>query len=123
MELSVDTKRIPGNETATYVVKGATLECSWGSHTSELQIPIDRKVLINDIKQANIDDHVGGENIMSFGLCARGIPRPPCIMATSNKWVRGKDTVHVEDEPALLDISVNFCDCGGVVSVVKNGHG
>jgi len=43
-------------------------------------------------------------------------------MATSRQWVRGKSNVLVDDHDALLDTSVNICDCGGVVSIKNNGH-
>ena len=123
MAVSVGAKRKEGGGAITYVVEGATLVCTQGSSPSQLQIPDKRGVYINDIKQANINDHVGGQNIMSFGSCSRSFLLPGCIMATSNQWVRGKMDVLVDDHDALLDSSVNFCDCGGVISITDNGHG
>ena len=107
---------------ATHVVEGATLTCTQGSSTSRLAIPDNRGVSIGDKKQANIGDHAGGVNIMSFGTCTRAIPPPGCIMATVSKWIGGQSNLGINGEPALLSTSVNFCACGGVVSIVNDGQ-
>jgi len=123
MSDQVELKLRPGKGAPlSYVVEGATLFCTLGTIQNQLQIPMDHYIYINDKKQANIADHVGGVNILSFGPCRRSLPPPPCIMATSRKWVNGKPDVYVDDELALLNISVNFCNCGGIVFIINDGQ-
>lgn len=104
-----------------YVVEGATLECTLGSGTSSLRIPNSHGNTIQGRKRANVGDHIGGENILSFGSCRRDFPPPSCIMATNMKWINGQNGVNVDGEPALIDKSITFCSCGGVISIVNNG--
>jgi len=120
-KISAKIKNNAGSQ--TYVVEGATLACTLGGNQNRLQIPNEPNIYINGKKQANIADHIGGFNIMSFGPCSRSIPPPPCIMATANKWVNGKPDVFVNDEMALLNTSINLCACGGIISVVDDGQG
>ena len=119
-KINVELKAGSGGE--TYVVEGAKLTCSLGGKANSLRIPDDRRISINGRKQANIGDHGGGKNIMSFGPCSRSTPPPPCIMSTGMKWVNGKGNVLVEGEPALLDTSVNLCACGGVIRIANDGQ-
>ena len=122
MNTDISAKIIGNTGSQTYVVEGATLTCTLGGNQNQLRIPTDPKIYINGKKQANIADHIGGFNIMSFGPCSRSIPPPPCIMATVNKWVNGKSNVFINDEMALLNTSINLCACGGVISVVNDGQ-
>ena len=117
----IDDNRSGGSGGLTYVVDGATLQCTLGGATSTFTIP-SRNVFIQGSKRGNVDDHVGGVNIHSFGPCARADPPPPCIMATVSPWINGKSDVLVEGEQALTDKSINICACGGVVSVVDDGQ-
>ena len=120
--MDVKAIRTAGNGNTTYVVEGATLRCTFGSSPSILQIPTDRGIYRRGKREANVADHVGGVNIMSHGSCRRSLPPPACIMGTTSKWVRGKDDVHVDGEHALLNTSINFCSCGGVVHIVHDGQ-
>jgi len=122
MSTTISSKVTKGAGAETYVVEGATLTCTLGSNLNQLQIPNRRCILINGKKQANIADHIGRFNIISFGSCSRSIPPPPCINATINKWVNGKENGFVDDEQALLNTSINLCACGGVISIVNDGQ-
>ena len=93
----------------SYVVEGATLTCTLGTINNQLQIPNDHMVYLGGKKRANVGDHIGGQNIMSFGPCHRSEPPPACIMATVMKWVGGKNNVKVDDELALINTSINIC--------------
>ena len=122
MNTKIEANVINGAGAQSYVVEGATLACTLGGITNRLQIPINKNITINGKEQANIADHIGGMNIMSFGPCSRAIPPLPCIMATGNMWVGGKPNVLVDGMPALLNTSVNLCLCGGVISIINNGQ-
>ena len=122
MEYKIEIEEIMGSGDETYVVEGATLTCTLGTIQNQLQIPDSHGIYINGIKRANVADHVGGVNIMSFGPCRRAFPPPPCIMATIMKWVKGKEDALINDEPALQNISLNLCACGGVISIVDDGQ-
>ncbi|MCL2611278.1 MAG: DUF4280 domain-containing protein [Defluviitaleaceae bacterium] len=79
-------------------------------------------VYINGKKAANVADHVGGHNILTFVNCMRSWPPPPCTYPTINKWVNGKENTWIDGEHQLLNVSVNFCMFGGVISVVNDGQ-
>lgn len=119
-EMNVEIK--DGSASQTYVVEGAALSCSLGSDQSSLQLPKGHGIFIKGKKRANIADHTGGMNILSFGSCSRSDPPPPCAMATVMKWVNGKENVLVDSEPALQSSSLNLCAYGGVISIVTNGQ-
>ena len=106
----------------TFVVEGATLTCTLGTVTNQLEIPNDHCVYLSGKRRANVGDHIGGENIMSFGPCHRAEPPPACIMATVMKWIGGKTDVCLDDNQALVNTSINLCACGGVISIVEDGQ-
>lgn len=122
MSYKIDVKEFEGSGSETFVVDGAILSCTLGTRLSELKIPNIRNGFIKDIKRANIADHIGGYNILSFGNCYRADPPPACIMATYMKWIIGKTNVLIDGEEALQNISLNLCACGGVISIVKDGQ-
>ena len=103
-----------------YVVKGATLECQFGSAPSELHVDDGDRAQINFLPMATVEDH-NGENILPFGSCSSLLSGcvPNCI-----EWISGKSTVLNEGIPSLLETDITICvSGGGVVSITDNGQG
>lgn len=106
----------------SYVVEGAKLKCTFGAATSSLCLPDGHNIMLGGKKRANISDHVGGKNIMSFGSCKCSVPPPPCSMATMMPWITGKTDVLVDGQPALTKDSMTICSCGGVITIENDGQ-
>ena len=51
------------------VTEGTTLECTMGTMTSKLQVPMAHGSGISGKNQATIFDNVVGKNILPFQLC------------------------------------------------------
>ena len=110
---------IDNSVTKSYVVEGATLECSLGSTPSKLMLPIGHGVYIWDKKQANISDMKSLYNILPFGVCKGS---EPCVPAVVIYWVNGKEDVFIDKHNALVDTSIAFCARGGVIKVTDDGQ-
>lgn len=121
----------------SYVVEGATLKCSFGDSTSNLKIPINHEVYINDKIQGNMMDYIPMANIMPFGMCsslenptvatataaANGVlQKMPCIPALTAPWAFCKNDVLIANFPAILKSSKLFCAWCGVISVENDGQ-
>ena len=106
----------------SYVVEGAKLKCTFGAQTSSLCVPGGHGVTIGGKNRANISDHMGGKNIMTFGICKCSSPPPPCSMATTMPWLNGKMDVLVDGQPALIKDSMAMCTMGGVITIENDGQ-
>lgn len=106
----------------SYVVDGATLRCTLGSSSSSLSLPQGHQVYLRGKKQANAADHIPIRNIGCFGSCSRSCPPPPCVVATASNWINPKSDVYVGEDKALLNTSICFCSCGGVISITDDGQ-
>lgn len=116
----MDLTILDGITIHSYVVHGATLQCSHGSLINELQLPIGHGVFIKWKKQANTSDYKSMYNILSFGLCS--VIRAPCIPAVMMNWLNGKEDVIIEEDTALLNTSIAICSCGGIISIIDDGQ-
>lgn len=105
----------------SYVVEGAGLRCSCGSTETKLQIPFPRYSCVDGKKEATINDYLPNQNILPFGTCNQGKPKP-CQPLLSNPWLQGKTQVVVEDIPCLLKSSTLQCQKGGVITVTDDGQ-
>ncbi len=112
-------KRKKGNNMADIwmVTEGATLECTLGTMTSELQIPMSHGSGISGKTQATILDNVVGKNILPFQLCKKSNPPIPCTPVVCMPWIRGKKDFKVKNELALLNICIVPCMLGGVIKI------
>jgi hypothetical protein len=121
----------------SYVVAGAKLKCSFGSASSDLQIPTPRYTQIDGKKEAIIDDYQPGRNILPFGMCgsrfnpdvasatARNHGRltpQPCQPVVTNQWMQGKSDATIEDVPCLLNNSTVRCEWRGVIEITDDGQ-
>jgi hypothetical protein len=115
MKIASDSKPI------SYVVEGATLECSKGTSTCQLCTPGRKSIQINGKLQANINDSKPNKNIKPFGKCKHGKKKPytPKIYMS---WIGGKDDLIVEDAPVLLSTSRVMCVYGGSIKIENDGQ-
>lgn len=103
----------------TYVVRGAELTCSEGTHPTSLNLPQSHGVYIKDKPVMNITDCVAGENIGLFGFCKK--TDDVCQPELCGLWSDGKMDLLVDEQPALIDRATLTCNLGGKISIAKNG--
>ncbi|WP_081949386.1 DUF4280 domain-containing protein [Paenibacillus durus] len=116
-------------EEYSYVVRGATLQCSQGTYPGVLNAMYSHGIYIKDKPVLNVADAIPGAHISkeyAFGLCERkyGLPCKPEI-AFGTKWTHGKENVLIEGEHALLSKSTLICSCpggGGIISILDDGQ-
>jgi hypothetical protein len=121
----------------SYVVQTATMQCNFGTKESNLKVPKDHKIDINDKRQANIKDHKPFANIAPFGLCGSlanpevaaataahhgKLTKRPCKPVTMNPWINGKDDVLLDKDPALLNVSTLRCKWRGTIKITDCGQ-
>ncbi|MDR0266767.1 DUF4280 domain-containing protein [Paenibacillus sp.] len=104
----------------TYVVRGAELTCSEGTHPSILNLPLSHGVYIKDKPVMNVADCVVQKNIGLFGFCKKveDICQPGLC---GSSWSAGKEDLLIDNEPALLDRATLTCALGGKIKIAKNG--
>ncbi|MEC0212783.1 DUF4280 domain-containing protein [Paenibacillus ehimensis] len=122
---------------SSYVVEGASLQCSYGSTNSNLKTPAGRKIAINDKLQGNVQDFKPEINIPAFGLCSSlsnpevasataanqgQLKKMPCKPVITMPWLDGKTDVLVDHYPALLNCSTNLCMWCGKITIVNDGQ-
>jgi hypothetical protein len=121
----------------TYVVEGATLKCSYGSQTSKLKIPHNRKIKISKIKQATVADYHANVNILPFGQC-KSLKNPqvkaatqahhghltpqPCQPVLLSPWNNEKGNIVNNGDANLLNTSTLRCKWSGVIEIEDDGQ-
>jgi hypothetical protein len=104
-----------------YVVEGATLECTLGVTSSKLVVT-PHGVMLTDKNGANIGDAKPFINILPFGACNITSPPKPCTPACA-MWIGGKEDVHFEGLPALLNTDKLVCTAGGgMIRITDSGQ-
>lgn len=121
----------------SYVVQGAKLKCSFGDQESQLQIPVEHGIYINDKPQANIMDYQPMTNIQPFGKCSslnnltvkaataanRGrLKKMPCVPNINMPWINGKTDKLIDQYPALTNKSTNMCMWCGRITIEDDGQ-
>ena len=99
------------------VTEGTTLECTMGTMTSKLQVPMTHGSGILGKNQATVSRWVVGKNILPFQLCKKSNPPIPCTPVVCMPWIRGKKDFKVKNELALLNICIVPCMLGGVIKI------
>lgn len=122
-----------------YVVRGALMECEMGSHHRRINLPESHGSYVNDKPMMNEED-CKPNHIPYFGICksvhnlnsevvhliaedgSGTISGKPCVPIFYGKWMNAKEGTLVEGKAALTTDSVIFCDCKGVVTILKDGQ-
>lgn len=120
----------------SYVVRGAKLKCSFGSHSCKLNVLMSHGLCIKGNPVAAMSDCAPMVNVMPFGFCKipKGQPlmvtdeqgKPfsgsPCIPAFLGPWLGAKTDVMGNGQPILTDKATLACAMGGKVEVVESGQ-
>ncbi|MCL1935054.1 MAG: DUF4280 domain-containing protein [Defluviitaleaceae bacterium] len=109
-----------------YVVRGACLECTKGSHPRKLNLPKCHGVYITGHPMIHQFDSVPIENISPFGICS--VTGSPCVPNTSMGWVNVHDRTLIADNdtrvpyPSVTTESFLVCTLGGVIEPKTSGQ-
>ena len=74
-----------------YLVRGAVLQCQFGSHCKKLNLPIDHGVYILDTPMMHALDYIPVVNIVPFGVCSHPLIPPGPSIVLPKEGARGKD--------------------------------
>ena len=128
-----------------YVVRGATMYCSCGTHTRKLDMPASHGSYIRDKAMMNRTDCKVGidKNIPPFGACRSetkdGIDikiedtkdllqvtdedGKLCEPELAKEWADAQEETLVDGEPALTVKCTITCKYGGVIGFMDAGQG
>jgi hypothetical protein len=127
-----------------YVVRGAVIQCSLGSHTDVLNVPKSHGAYIKNQVQLTVADCKAGTNILCFGACkqagapspvqetiggnpdpatpAEPAPFPVCAPVLNSQWINHHTThLRLEGRTALLQDANLMCARGGEIKIIRNG--
>ncbi|WP_187296291.1 DUF4280 domain-containing protein [Tepidibacter mesophilus] len=86
----------------SYVVHGATIQCSCGLRLSNIVVQLSHGEFIHNMPQLNIGDSKPNENILSFGGCTS--PENPAVKAAAEKIMKEVQ----EREKGFMDRVMDF---------------
>ncbi len=128
---------------AYYVVRGASMRCTKGTHKRKINLPLGHGAYVNGGPMMNIMDKIAGVNIKYFGICTDGCEDgediylmseedekkqlPPgkkcCVKILDDSiWVNAKENTLVEGQPAITINSFIVCKYGGIIHFVTDGQ-
>ena len=111
-----------------YVVRGATIYCTCGSHTRKLDMPVSHGSYIRDKAMLNNEDCKVGidQNIPPFGACFSsdkdGIEGKLCEPKITTKWQGAQEDTLVDGKPALKADCCITCCYGGTIGFMDSGQ-
>lgn len=120
-----DTLNNRPSGTQEYLVKGAVLQCSYGSYTRRLDMIESHGVYFGEDKPvAYKDDYMPQKNVMCFGLCKS--PKPPAIIESLQKYTPvdsegNNQSDKVEGVESGRVCIPNICDPGWQDTFEKTG--
>ena len=101
-----------------YVVRGATIYCTCGSHTRKLDMPVSHGSYIRDKAMLNNEDCKVG-NPMEVELPIAGKLCEPKI---TTKWQGAQEDTLVDGKPALKADCCITCCYGGTIGFMDSGQ-
>lgn len=124
-----------------YVVYGAEMRCTKGTHKRKICLPLGHGAYVNDYPMMNEKDTVENVNIKYFGICKDGCnegediyligedgnqlpPGKKCCVKIPDEcyWNNAKKDTLVEGEPAITINSQLVCQYGGIIHFVTDGQ-
>ncbi|GGG82882.1 DUF4280 domain-containing protein [Paenibacillus radicis (ex Gao et al. 2016)] len=122
-----------------YVVRGAKMQCSFGSNFRRINLPQSHGAYVNDKPMMNESDRMPVENIAYFGVCSSvendntevlylfgkdGAPvnGKRCCPVFLDDWLLTKADALVDGKPALTTKSQLICMHDGVITFVDDGQ-
>ncbi|MCP1308914.1 DUF4280 domain-containing protein [Paenibacillus tyrfis] len=113
----------PAGQEASYVVRGAMLECECGSNPNLLNLPTCHGAYIQGQPLMIVGDSKPVVNIpATFGVCeALGAPCEPQV---NMEWMNGKADVLIDGKPVLTSDSYIMCmkHASGVIYIADDGQ-
>jgi len=106
---------------SSYVVRGAEIYCTSGSHRTLLDMPVCHGSYIREKPMLHEKDCIVGVNIFPFGACST--TNKACTPALGPKWCDAHEDTLVDGVPALTINCTIICSAGGVICVSDNGQG
>ena len=94
-----------------YVVRGAFMHCSLGTHDRKINLPVSHGSYVKGEAILNKKDTATGANIPFFGICTK----------TGEICVPKEDTL-VEGQAAITEESTACCCEGGIITFVTSGQ-
>jgi hypothetical protein len=113
-------KYLSTDDTA-YLVRGARVKCSCGSHPRKVNLPEDNGVYINGKPMLTENDAISMVNIMDFGECK---PKNQKCISNVKKWRKSKKNLLINDKCAITMKAELYCkNCkGATITVVESGQ-
>ncbi|KNY27946.1 DUF4280 domain-containing protein [Pseudobacteroides cellulosolvens] len=126
-------------EISRYIVRGATMVCSCGSHGRKINLPVSHGSYINNKPMMNQWDCVPIENVPEFGVCSspanpsnapvtlvgedgKPVAGKPCVPAILSCWMDTKEDTIVDGFAALTTNSKLICSLGGMITFKTDGQ-
>ncbi|NQX66868.1 DUF4280 domain-containing protein [Paenibacillus alba] len=114
------------SENEFYIVRGAQMVCSCGSHKRRINLPQSHGSYVNDKPMMNEGDYLFHVNVPHFGICTsplnpsgetiyliaengQTISGKPCCPLQMGKWMQAKENAIVDGKPALTTVSRLVC--------------
>ena len=126
------------SEGIAYVVRGAKMKCSKGTHTRKINLPVSHGSYSNGNPMMNKTDRVVEENISYFGICKGDCPSSgdislvketggtvtgkKCSVMILRDWENAKEDTLVQGEAALTTDSILICAYGGQIKFISDGQ-
>ncbi|WP_052410300.1 DUF4280 domain-containing protein [Paenibacillus durus] len=108
---------------ASYVVRGAILECQCGSNPNLLNLPTCHGAYIQGQPLMNVADSKAVVNIpATFGVC-EALDKP-CEPQVNMEWMNGKADVLIDGKAVLTSDSYIMCTkhAEGVIYIADDGQ-
>lgn len=120
------------------VISGATISCSFGAGTGNLNVTSQTTVLLEGKPVATIQDAAAMVNVSPCGMCttlsnpqvasatsaALGVLTPqPCVPSPMGIWQPVKAACLVGGIPCLCNDSTLLCSYGGTLRIISPGQG
>ncbi|NEW09789.1 DUF4280 domain-containing protein [Paenibacillus sp. SYP-B3998] len=126
-------------EESSYIVRGASMWCTSGSHHRKINLPLSHGVYVNGQPMMNQADCSSVDNIPFFGTCKsgsnpnnetiyligeQGQPESGkrCCPKFYGQWELTKSDARVEEKGALITDSQLICAYGGCITFKDNGQ-
>lgn len=118
-KMSEKEKNEPLEPTASPIVDGVVLKCSYGTKPSSLKVTSQSNLSMRGKFTATEKDNIPNANILPFGNCTNLPFNPPCPLAIIGKWTNVSKTFTIKGGAVLLDCSSMKCSVGGEIKSEK----
>lgn len=126
-------------EASRYIVRGAKMVCSCGSHGRKINLPVCHGSYVNNKPMMNQLDCVPIKNVPEFGVCSspanpsnapvtlvgedgKPVAGKPCVPAILTCWMNTKEDTIVDGLAALTTDSKLVCSLGGEITFKTDGQ-